>query len=75
MIINGDLSQIDIKYLNDSGLNTAKKKLYNLKTIKFISLNKKDIVRHKIVSEILSAYEKWKFFVKEKNDFRKGKSI
>ena len=58
MIINGDLSQIDIKYLNDSGLNTAKKKLYNLKTIKFISLNKKDIVRHKIVSEILSAYEK-----------------
>ena len=58
MIINGDLTQIDIKYINDSGLSTAKKKLANLKTIKFIDLNKKDVVRHKIVSEIISAYEK-----------------
>ena len=58
MIINGDLTQIDIKYINDSGLSTAKKKLANLKTIKFINLNKKDVVRHKIVSEIINAYEK-----------------
>ncbi len=58
MIINGDLSQIDIKYINDSGLITAKNKLADLKTIKFINLNKKDVVRHKIVSEIISAYEK-----------------
>ena len=58
MIINGDLTQIDIKYINDSGLSTAKNKLANLKTIKFINLNKKDVVRHKIVSEIISAYEK-----------------
>ena len=59
MIVNGDLTQIDIKYINDSGLSTAKNKLSNLKTIKFINLNKKDVVRHKIVSEIISAYEKW----------------
>ena len=58
MIINGDLTQIDIKYINDSGLNTAKSKLSNLKTLKFINLSKKDVVRHKIVSEIISAYEK-----------------
>lgn len=58
MIVNGDLTQIDIKYINDSGLSTAKTKLSNLKTIKFINLNKKDVVRHKIVSEIISAYEK-----------------
>ena len=58
MIINGDLTQIDIKYIRDSGLNTAKKKLANLNTIKFINLNKKDVVRHKIVSEIITAYEK-----------------
>ena len=58
MIINGDLTQIDIKYLNDSGLNTAKKKLINLKNIKFVNLNKKDVVRHKIVSDIINAYEK-----------------
>ena len=58
MIINGDLPQIDIKYLNDSGLNTAQKKLINLKNIKFVNLNKKDVVRHKIVSDIINAYEK-----------------
>ena len=58
MIVNGDLTQIDIKYINDSGLITAKKKLANLKTIKFINLNKKDVVRHKIVSDIITAYEK-----------------
>ena len=58
MIINGDLSQIDIKYLNDSGLSTAKNKLSNLKTIKFVNLSKKDVIRHKLVSEIISAYEK-----------------
>ncbi len=58
MIINGDLTQIDIKYLNDSGLSKAKNKLANLKTIKFVNLDKKDVVRHKIVSEIISAYEK-----------------
>ena len=58
MIINGDLTQIDIKYINDSGLSTAEKKLANLDAIKFINLNKKDVVRHSIVSEIISAYEK-----------------
>ena len=58
LIINGDLTQIDIKYINDSGLSTAKNKLANLKTIKFINLNKRDVVRHKIVSEIINAYEK-----------------
>ena len=47
-----------IKYINDSGLSTAKNKLAYLKTIKFVNLNKKDVVRHKIVSEIISAYEK-----------------
>ena len=43
---------------HENNLSTAKKKLSNLKTIKFINLNKKDVVRHKIVSEIISAYEK-----------------
>ena len=59
MIINGDLTQIDIKYINDSGLSSAQKKLANLDAIKFVNLNKKDVVRHSVVSEIISAYEKW----------------
>ena len=58
MIINGDLTQIDIKYINDSGLSSAQKKLANLDTIKFVNLNQKDVVRHNVVSEIISAYEK-----------------
>ena len=58
MVINGDLTQIDIKYLNDSGLRTAQNKLSNVDKIKFVILNEKDIVRHNLVSEIISAYEK-----------------
>lgn len=56
MVLNGDLSQIDIKYINDSGLSAAQKKLSHIKKIKFINFNKKDIVRHNLVSEIIKAY-------------------
>ena len=52
LIINGDLTQIDIKYINDSGLSTAKKKLANLKTIKFINLNKEMLFDIKLFQKL-----------------------
>ena len=58
MVINGDLTQIDIKYDKNSGLKEAKNKLSSLKKIKFINFNEKDVVRHDIVTEIIKAYEK-----------------
>ena len=58
MVVNGDLTQIDIKYVKNSGLREAKNKLTDLKKLKFINFNEKDVVRHDIVTDIIKAYEK-----------------
>jgi DNA topoisomerase IA/rubredoxin len=59
MIITGDMTQIDLPASQTSGLVQAIKILKNVKGISFIELNKKDIVRHKLVTQIVEAYEKF----------------
>lgn len=63
MIITGDLTQIDLPHNQNSGLTQALKILKDIKGISFIELNKKDIVRHKLVTRIVDAYENY-----EKNE-------
>lgn len=58
MIITGDLTQIDLPTSNTSGLRHALKVLAGVPGIGFVTLNKKDIVRHKLVTRIVEAYEK-----------------
>jgi len=70
MIVTGDMTQIDLPPTIHSGLIQAIKILKGVKGISFIEMNKKDIVRHKLVSRIVEAYEKY-----EKNVlFEKGKN-
>ncbi len=57
-IVTGDITQIDLPRSKSSGLLLAIKILKNIKGIDFIYLNEKDIVRHKLVSEIVKAYAK-----------------
>lgn len=57
-IITGDLSQIDLPYNQVSGLRHATKLLQNISGINTIYLNRDDVVRHRLVKEILKAYEK-----------------
>ncbi|HEX5625182.1 MAG TPA: PhoH family protein [Saprospiraceae bacterium] len=57
-IITGDLSQIDLPYNQVSGLRHATKLLQNISGIDTIYLNRDDVVRHRLVKEILKAYEK-----------------
>ena len=59
MIVTGDMTQIDLPATQTSGLVQAIKILKNVKGISFIELNKKDIVRHKLVTQIVEAYEKF----------------
>ena len=59
MIITGDVTQIDIEYKKNSGLIFASKALKSIKGIEFIYFDKEDIVRHRLVKDIISAYEKW----------------
>ena len=58
MIVTGDMTQIDLPSSQTSGLVQALKILKGVKGISFIELNKKDIVRHKLVTRIVEAYEK-----------------
>ena len=59
MIVTGDMTQIDLPSSQTSGLVQALKILKGVKGISFIELNKKDIVRHKLVTRIAEAYEKF----------------
>ena len=58
MIITGDLTQIDLPQSNASGLMHAQRVLNGVPGIGFVTLTKKDIVRHKLVTRIVEAYEK-----------------
>ncbi|MDR1792451.1 MAG: PhoH family protein [Bacteroidales bacterium] len=57
-LITGDLTQIDLPKHQHSGLLQATKLLQNIEGIDIIFLNTEDIIRHKIVTQIVEAYKK-----------------
>ena len=57
-IITGDITQIDLPKKNISGLIEADKILKNIDGIDFVYFTNKEVVRHKLVAEIIKAYEK-----------------
>jgi len=57
-VITGDVTQIDLVNRNASGLVPIRKILGHIDGIGFINLTDKDIVRHKLVQDIIKAYEK-----------------
>ena len=58
MIITGDMTQIDLPRDQRSGLKEALKILEGVEGIGVVNLGQKDIVRHKLVTRIVNAYEK-----------------
>lgn len=57
MIITGDMTQIDLPHEQKSGLKEALELLGGIEGIAVVGFNKKDIVRHKLVTRIVNAYE------------------
>jgi len=57
-IITGDITQVDLPRNQRSGLQTAVRILNNIDGIAHIELDEDDVVRHKLVKQILRAYEK-----------------
>lgn len=57
VVVNGDVSQIDLPRGQQSGLNHAIKKLKKIPQIAFCYFDSKDVVRHHIVQKIVEAYE------------------
>lgn len=58
MIVTGDASQIDLPGNQKSGLKEAIRILTGVKGIEMVELNEKDLVRHKLVRDIIEAYGK-----------------
>ena len=58
LIITGDLTQIDLPKKQMSGLFRAMKILRNIDGISIVELDTQDVVRHKLVKEIIKAYDK-----------------
>ena len=65
-IVTGDVTQIDLPPRVPSGLPQAVKILNGVKGIGFVNLDEKDIVRHRLVNDIVNAYKK--HFEKEKEE-------
>ena len=58
LVVNGDPSQIDLINKSHSGLIKSKKILKDIKEIKVVEFDHKDVVRHPLVSKIIQAYQK-----------------
>jgi phosphate starvation-inducible PhoH-like protein len=58
-VITGDITQIDLPSGRISGLIEAEKILTDIEGIKFIYFTERDVVRHKLVQEIVRAYERY----------------
>lgn len=59
-IITGDITQIDLPSKSVSGLIEAKDILKNIEGVGFVTFDKSDVVRHRLVKDIINAYEKFK---------------
>jgi len=57
-VITGDITQIDLENKKASGLVTVQKILDGIKGITFVYLTEKDVVRHRLVTDVIKAYER-----------------
>ncbi|WP_321286815.1 PhoH family protein [uncultured Sunxiuqinia sp.] len=74
-IITGDETQIDLPSVHQSGLVQAKKILRNIKDISFVQFDTRDIVRHRLVRNIVNAYDQhYQKELARKEEFKKDKN-
>lgn len=59
VVVTGDISQIDLPRHTQSGLNLALRILSGIEDIAMCQLTSEDVVRHRLVSDIIEAYQRW----------------
>lgn len=74
MVVTGDMTQIDLPRSQKSGLAEALHILGNVEGISFVNLTQKDIVRHKLVTRIVNAYEAYDKARRERTDRQDGEN-
>jgi len=57
-IVTGDTTQVDLPYSKKSGLKSIQKILKGIKGIEFLYFGDKDVIRHRLVADIIKAYNK-----------------
>jgi phosphate starvation-inducible PhoH-like protein len=73
-VITGDITQIDLPADRTSGLIQAKNILQGIAGIKFVFFSKLDVVRHKLVQDIIKAYEEFEDSKERRQDRPTGKA-
>jgi phosphate starvation-inducible PhoH-like protein len=59
VVINGDVTQVDLPTGKQSGLREAQQVLHGVEGIHFVRFGERDVVRHPLVQRIVSAYERF----------------
>jgi phosphate starvation-inducible PhoH-like protein len=59
MVITGDTTQVDLPLGTRSGLKVVQEILEQVEDVKFCRLSSQDVVRHKLVADIVDAYTRW----------------
>ncbi|MCQ2229756.1 MAG: PhoH family protein [Bacteroidales bacterium] len=74
-IITGDVTQIDLSQISQSGLIYSTKVLKNINGLKIVEFGSKDIVRHKLVQRIVDAFDKDETRRKKEQKEQKEKTV
>ena len=69
-VVNGDITQIDLPQGRQSGLREAKEVLAGVGGIKFFTFDQRDVVRHSLVQQIVTAYDQFDRVKKERDEAR-----
>jgi phosphate starvation-inducible PhoH-like protein len=69
-VVNGDITQVDLPQGRQSGLREAQEVLAGLDGIKFYTFDQRDVVRHSLVQQIVSAYDQFDRVKKERDEAR-----
>ena len=59
IVVTGDVTQVDLPGDQRSGLKVVRDILGDLDDVHFSNLTSTDVVRHRLVGEIVDAYERW----------------
>ncbi|MBM2841783.1 MAG: Phosphate starvation-inducible protein PhoH-like protein, partial [Bacteroidetes bacterium] len=71
-IVTGDVTQIDLPTRSGSGLVQIQEVLKEIEGIAFVYLDRNDVVRHRLVKDIIDAYDKYQNGTANSNDAKAG---
>jgi phosphate starvation-inducible PhoH-like protein len=69
-VVNGDVTQVDLPQGRQSGLREAQEVLAGIEGIKFFTFDQRDVVRHSLVQQIVTAYDQFDRVKKEREEAR-----